>query len=134
MNLQESIRRILKEETLDEGGMVDSLKKFFGKKEKTPDDRLVDMIVKLIKERYTIDQAIDDDGDIKYYLRYEGIRIMMYYPTYKRLEYTWKFVEEIYDWISDDRLLEPDSEIMGKVFEKLYKKKVNSTEVAHYLS
>jgi hypothetical protein len=27
--------------------------------------------------------------------------------------------------IGDDRLLQPDSEMMGKIFEKLYKKKVD---------
>ena len=86
MNLKESIRKILREETLDEGGMMDSLKKFFGKKEKTPEDRLINVIAELIKQNYTIDQKINDD-----------------------------------------RLLEDDSELMGKVFEKLFKKKVNKS-------
>jgi len=50
---------------------------------------------------------------------------MKYYPKYKRLEFSRLFAEDIYNVIGDNRLLQPDSEMMGKVFEKLYKKKVD---------
>jgi len=129
MNLKESIRKVLREETLEESGFMDSLKKFFGKQEKTPEDRLVNIIVKFIKENYSIEFDSKDKDEITYYeTDYTGVwntPIMKYYPNYRRLEYTWYFAKHIHSVISDDRLLQPDSEMMGKIFEKLYKKKVD---------
>jgi len=129
MNLKESIRKVLREETLEESGVMDSLKKFFGKQEKTPEDRLVNIIVKFIKENYSIEFDSNDKDEITYYeTDYTGVwntPIMKYYPNYRRLEYTWYFATHIHSVISDDRLLQPDSEMMGKIFEKLYKKKVD---------
>jgi len=130
MNLKESIRKVLKEETLEESGVMDSLKKFFGKKEKTPEDRLVNIIVKFIEEHYSIEFDSNDKDEITYYKTdYTGVwwntPIMKYYPKYKRLEYSRFFAKDIYNVIGDDRLLHRDSEMMGKIFEKLYKKKVD---------
>ena len=51
--------------------------------------------------------------------------IMKYFPTKKLLNYNWKFAEDIHTWIGDDRLLQPDSKMIGKIFEKLYNKNVN---------
>jgi hypothetical protein len=128
-NLKESIRKVLREETLEENGVMDSLKKFFGKQEKTPEDRLLNIIVKFIKEHYSIDFASNDYGEITYYeTDYTGVwntPIMKYLPKYKRLEYSRFFAEDINKFFNDDRLLQPDSELMGKIFEKLYKNKVN---------
>lgn len=129
MNLKESIRKVLREETLEESGFMDSLKKFFGKQEKTPEDRLVNIIVKFIKENYSIEFDSKDKDEITYYeTDYTGVwntPIMKYYPKYKRLEYSRFFAEDINSLIGDDRLLHRDSEMMGKIFEKLYKKKVD---------
>ena len=130
MNLKESIRKVLREETLNEGGMMDSLKKFFGKKEKTSEDRLVNIIVELIKQHYSIDFGLDFEEGITFYLTNDRGNwiyppIMKYFPTKKLLNYNWKFAEDIHTWIGDDRLLQPDSKMMGKIFEKLYNKNVN---------
>ena len=51
--------------------------------------------------------------------------IMKYYPDNKVLDYSWEFSQDIYGWFSDERLLKLDSEVMGKIFEKLFKKKIN---------
>ena len=50
---------------------------------------------------------------------------MRYFPKYKRLEYNWDFAKDIHSVIGDNRLLHLDSEMMGKIFEKLFNKKVN---------
>jgi hypothetical protein len=124
MNLQEQISRI--HEVM---GIKDMFKNMFGKKPLTKDDRLIDVLVKFIKENYSIDFSSNDYGEITYYeTDYTGVwntPIMKYYPKYKRLEYSRFFAEDIYNTIGDNRLLQPDSEIMGKIFEKLYKKKVD---------
>jgi len=124
MNLHEQISRI--HEVM---GIKDMFKNMFGKKPLTNDDRLVNVLVKFIKENYSIDFASNDYDEITYYeTDYTGVwntPIMKYYPMYKRLEYSRFFAEDIYNVIGDNRLLQPDSEIMGKIFEKLYKKKVD---------
>ena len=124
MNLQENISRI--QEVM---GIKDMFKNMFGKKPLTNDDRLVNVLVEFIKENYSIDFASNDYGEITYYeTDYTGVwntPIMKYYPQYKRLEYSRYFAEDIYSVIGDNRLLDRDSEMMGKIFEKLYKKKVD---------
>jgi len=113
-----------------ESKILDNIKNMFGKKPLTKDDKLIDIIVKFIEENYSIDFESDDEGEITYYdTDYTGVwwntPIMKYYPKYKRLEYSRFFAKDIYSMIGDDRLLQPDSEMMGKIFEKLYKKKVD---------
>jgi hypothetical protein len=113
-----------------ESKILDNIKNMFGKKPLTKDDKLIDIIVKFIKEHYSIDFASNDYGEITYYdTDYTGVwwntPIMKYFPKYKRLEYSRFFAKDIYSMIGDDRLLQPDSEMMGKIFEKLYKKKVD---------
>ena len=124
MNLQENISRI--HEVM---GLKDMFKNMFGKKPLTNDDRLVNVLVEFIKENYSIDFASNDYGEITYYeTDYTGAwntPIMKYFPKYKRLEYSRLFAEDIYNVIGDNRLLHRDSEMMGKIFEKLYKKKVD---------
>ena len=124
MNLHENISRI--HEVM---GIKDMFKNMFGKKPLTNDERLVNVLVKFIKENYSIDFASNDYGEITYYeTDYTGVwntPIMKYYPKYKRLEFSRLFAEDIYNVIGDNRLLQPDSEMMGKIFEKLYKKKVD---------
>jgi hypothetical protein len=121
--------RETKDEVVNEMNIKDMFKNMFGKKPLTKDDRLIDVLVKFIKENYLIDFSSNDYGEITYYeTDYTGVwntPIMKYYPKYKRLEYSRFFAEDIYNTIGDNRLLQPDSEIMGKIFEKLYKKKVD---------
>jgi len=127
-NKGESIRET-KDEVVNEMNIKDMIKNMFGKKPLTNDDRLVNVLVKFIKENYSIDFASNDYGEITYYeTDYTGVwntPIMKYYPKYKRLEYSRFFAEDINSLIGDDRLLHRDSEMMGKIFEKLYKKKVD---------
>jgi len=110
-------------------GFKDMIKNMFGKKPLTNDDRLVNVLVNYIKEEYSIDFASNDYGEITYYeTDYTGVwntPIMKYYPKYKRLEYSKFFAEDIYSMIGDDRLLHRDSEMMGKIFEKMFNKKVD---------
>ena len=111
-------------------GLKDMFKNMFGKKPLTNDDRLVNVLVKFIKENYSIEFDSNDKDEITYYdTDYTGVwwntPIMKYYPKYKRLEYSRFFAEDIYSVIGDNRLLDRDSEMMGKIFEKLYKKKVD---------
>jgi hypothetical protein len=124
MNLHEQISRI--HEVM---GIKDILKNMFGKKPLTKDDRLVNVIVKFIKENHSIDFSSNEYGEITFYLTDDtGVwetPIMKYFSRYKRLEYTWDFAEDIYDWIGDDRLIHLDSEMMGKIFEKMFNKKVD---------
>ncbi len=124
MNLQEQISRI--HEVM---GIKDMFKNMFGKKPLTKDDKLINLIVEYIKENYSIDFSSNDYDEITYYeTDYTGVwntPIMKYYPKYKRLEYSRFFAEDINSLIGDDRLIQPDSEMMGKIFEKLYKKKVD---------
>jgi hypothetical protein len=111
-------------------GIKDMFKNMFGKKPLTKDDKLINLIVKFIEEYYSIDFSSNDYGEITYYeTDYTGVwwntPIMKYYPKYKRLEYSRFFAKDIYSVIGDNRLLDRDSEMMGKIFEKLYKKKVD---------
>ena len=114
---------------LKESKILDKFKNMFGKKPLTKDDKLINLIVEYIKENYSIDFASNDYGEITYYeTDYTGVwntPIMKYYPKYKRLEYKWDFAKDIHSVIGDNRLLHLDSEMMGKIFEKLYKKKVD---------
>jgi hypothetical protein len=113
---------------LKESKIVDNIKSFFGKKPLTKDDKLIDIIVKFIKDNYDIEERESslDKKNTTYFLRPGGNVVFLYIKEFKKLKYDWTFAQDIHSWISDDRLLEPDSELMGKVFEKLYKKKVNT--------
>ena len=115
---------------MNESKILDKIKSFLGKKSLTKDDKLIDLIVKFIEENYSIDFTSDEDGDMTFYLtdnkgNFIVPAIMKYYPEFNGLEYKWDFTKNIHSWFSDDRLLHLDSEMMGKIFEKLFKKKVN---------
>ena len=115
---------------MNESKIVDKIKSFLGKKPLSNDDRLVNVLVKFIKENYSIDFSSNDEGEITYYETDDTGNwiyppIMRYFPKYKRLEYNWDFAKDIHSVIGDNRLLHLDSEMMGKIFEKLFNKKVN---------
>jgi hypothetical protein len=122
MNLQEQISRI--QEMM---GIKDMFKNMFGKKPLTKDDKLVNTLVKLIKDNYDIEEreSAFNKKNTAYFLRPGSDVVFFYVKESKKLEYDWKFAQDVYSWISDDRLLHLDSELMGKIFEKLYKKKVD---------
>ena len=115
---------------MNESKIVDKIKSFLGNKPLTKDDKLINAIAEFINENYSIDFESDKEGDITFYLTNDTGNwifppIMKYFPTKKLLNYNWKFAEDIHTWIGDDRLLQPDSKMIGKIFEKLYNKNVN---------
>ncbi len=125
MNLHEQVDRI--HEVM---GLKDMFKNMFGKKELTKDERLVNIIANFIQKNHPIEFASDTKDEIIYYLVDDSgdfifPPIMKYYPKYKSLHYSWDFAQDIHTWIGDDRLLQLDSEMMGKIFEKIFKKKVS---------
>lgn len=122
---------------MNESKILDKIKSFFGKKpltkEEMRDERLINVVVRFINETYTMEGTRDEWGTVTIYLTDErGNTIyppmMRYYPDSKRLEYNWDFARDIHDMIGDDRLLHLDSEMMGKIFEKLFNKKVVKVE------
>ncbi len=121
MNLHEQISRI--HEVM---GIKDIFGNLFGKKELTKDEKLINFIVDFIKKNYEIKQrdSIHIKGDTTYWLMPEDKIIFYYHNESKRLEYPWWFAEDIHRFFGDDRLIHLDSEMIGNVFEKLYKKKV----------
>ena len=125
MNLQEQISRM--NEVM---GIKDKIKKIFTKKPTSKDDKLVNTIADFIRENYNIEERDSrvEKGNLVYWLMPEDTIIFYYQKDYKRLEYAWRFAEIIHSWISDDRLKHLDSELMGKVFEKLYNKKVKVSQ------
>lgn len=120
---------------MNESKIVDKIKSFFGKKpltkEEMKDEKLLNLMVQFINDNYSIDFDSDADGEVTFYLtdsvgNFIVPPIMTYYPKYKSLHYSWDFAQDIHNWIGDDRLIQPvNSKLMGKVFEKLFKKKVN---------
>ena len=94
------------------------------------DEKLLNVLVKFINDSYTMEGTRDEWGTVTIYLTDERentihLPMMRYYPDSKRLEYNWDFARDIHDMIGDDRLLYLDSEMMGKIFEKLFNKKVD---------
>ena len=115
---------------INESKISDKIKSLLGNKTLTKDVKLINVIVEFINENYSIDFESDKEGDITFYLTNDTGNwifppIMKYFPTKKLLNYNWKFAEDIHTWIGDDRLLQPDSKMIGKIFEKLYNKNVN---------
>ena len=132
MNSQEHIRRVIREEM----GLMDRVKNFFSNKNNTPntENKIVNIIVNFINEFFEIkekEQLYDSDVVSFIYTDFSNdyVRIVMeYIPKFKRLEYTNDFAKEIYTFIPDERLLEEDSELMGRVFEKLKNRKVEKAQ------
>lgn len=115
---------------MNESKIIDKIKSFFGKNPLTKDDRLINLIVQFIKDNYKMEGEIDKFGTVTIYLTDDTGNlihppIMKYYPDNKVLDYSWEFSQDIYGWFNDERLLKLDSEMMGKIFEKLFKKKIN---------
>lgn len=108
--------------------MKNLFKKIFGKKVVTKEDKMVNLIVKFIKVNYNITEYISEEGRYCDYRADEFPGLAFYYEmTHQRITYRRELAQEIHNFIPDGRLLQPDSELMGKVFEKLYKKKVRDS-------
>ena len=115
--------------------MKNLFKKTFGKKEVTKDDRMVNVIVKFIKDNYDISERISYEHVCTEYFimdMWHGV-IFYYSKTFKTLYYRRDLAQDIFNFIPDNRLLQPDSELIGKVFEKLYKKKVRNVSGYQYI-
>ena len=111
-------------------------KKIFGKKEVTKEDKMVNLIAKFITDNYNITEYYNsEESETR---TYHTIDIcppaVFYYDIDKALIYSRKLAWDIHDYIPDDRLLQPDSQLMGKVFEKLYERKVKSTQGYNFTS
>lgn len=111
------------------------IKRLFGKKKLTEEDRMVNVIAKFIKDNYDISEDISNkDVYTEYFIRDMWSGVIFYYSkTFKTLYYRWDFAQDIHNVIPDNRLLQPDSELMGKVFEKLYKNKVRNVSGYQYI-
>jgi hypothetical protein len=108
--------------------MKDTFKSLFGKKEVTKEDKVINLIVKFIKDNYNVTEYISDRNVYCDYKADEFHGLAFYYEvTHQRLTYRRQLAQDIHNFIPDNRLLQPDSELMGEVFEKLYKKKVRDS-------
>jgi hypothetical protein len=108
--------------------MKNLFKKIFGKKEVTKEDKVVNLIIKFIKDNYNVTEYIADSNIYCDYKTDEFRGLAFYYEvTHQRLTYRRELAQDIHNFIPDNRLLQPDSELMGEVFEKLYKKKVRDS-------
>lgn len=110
-------------------GMKTLFKKIFGKKEVIKEDKMVKLIGKFITDNYNIREYhnSEESETRTYYTNDISPPAVFFYDIDKALIYSRELALDIYEYIPDDRLLQPDSQLMGKVFEKLYERKVKST-------
>ena len=105
--------------------MKNLFKSLFGKKEVTKEDKVANLIINFIKDNFNLTEFISERGGYCDYKVDEFPGLAFYYEvTHQRLTYRRELAQDIHNFIPDNRLLQPDSELMGEVFEKLYKKKV----------
>ena len=111
-------------------------KKIFGKKEVTKEDKMVNLIAKFITDNYNIREYYNskESETRTYHTNDIWPPTVFYYDIDKALIYSRKLAWEIHKYIPDDRLIQPDSQLMGKVFEKLYERKVKSTHGYNFTS
>ena len=108
-------------------GMKNLFKKIFGKKEVTKDDKVVNLIANFIKVNYNITEYYNSkESEARTYHTNDIWPPAVFYYREKELTYSRKLANDIYEFIPDNRLLQPDSKLMGEVFEKLYESKVHS--------
>jgi hypothetical protein len=136
MNLQEHIKKVLREEV----GFIEKLKRMFSKKELSTEEKRIELIVKYLIPSFKLqsEKHINWDGEKKISIRSfdnEGNHtVMSYYPDSKRLEYAWGFAEKIHRMFPHKNLLHLDSKMIGQLFERLYNKKVERVYGYQYLS
>ena len=106
-------------------GMKNLFKNIFGKRELTKDDRVVNLIIKFVMDNYRITEYYNsEESEARTYYTTDIWPPAVFYYKNKELSYNRKLAQEIHNFIPDDRLLQPDSKLMGDVFEKLYNYKV----------
>jgi hypothetical protein len=109
--------------------MKNLFKKIFGKKEVTKEDKVVNLIIKFIKDNYQITEYYEsEESESRTYHTNDLWPPAVFYYKNKELTYNRKLAQEIHNFIPDDRLLQPDSKLIGEIFEKLYNHKVRVTE------
>lgn len=136
MNLQEHIKKVLREEM----GFIGKLKRLFPKKELSTEEKRIELIVKYLIPVFKLqkEEYINWEGEKTIAIRTfdnEGNHIVMtYYPDFKRLEYAWGFAQKIHRMFPHKNLLHLDSEMIGQLFERLYNKRVDKVYGYQYLS
>jgi hypothetical protein len=109
--------------------MKNLFKKIFGKKEVTKEDKVVNLIIKFIKDNYQITEYYEsEESESRTYHTNDLWPPAVFYYKNEELTYNRKLAQEIHNFIPDDRLLQPDSKLIGEIFEKLYNHKVRVTE------
>lgn len=135
-SLQEHIKKVLREEV----GLIDKLRKLFPKKELTTEEKRIDLIVRYLMPMFKLQshKNINSEGhktiSVISFNSDGNSTVMKYYPEFKRLEYTWGFAEKIHKMFPHKDLLHLDSEMIGQLFTRLYKKRVDRVEGYRYLS
>jgi hypothetical protein len=119
--MKELIRQILKEET----SLIQKIKNFFSKD--VPEDKRVDFIVKNIIPRLKLNNTFphfDSDGNLIFRYKIDEELVMTYDTENNTVEYTESFANRLYRIFPDKRLLDENSKMIGKIFEKTYNVKV----------
>jgi hypothetical protein len=122
--MKDIIKKVLKEEV----SLMQKIKNFFSKEE--PEDKRINFIVRNIMPRFKLDNAFPYftlDGNLIY--RYKiGEEVVMVYNTEKKIiEYTKQFADRLYHIFPDKRLLDENSKMIGKIFEKTYNLRVKGS-------
>jgi hypothetical protein len=136
MNLQEHIKKVLREEV----GFIEKLKRLFPKKELSTEEKRIELIVKYLIPMFKLqsEKYINSEGEKVIVIRSfdnEGNRtVMTYYPDFKRLDYAWEFAKKIHRMFPHKGLLHLDSKMIGQLFERLYNKRVDKVYGYQYLS
>lgn len=136
MNIQEHIKRVLREEV----GFIEKLKRLIPRKELSNEEKIINVIYKYVIPFFKLqsEKFINSNGEKTIIIRgfdSEGNRtVMKYYPDTKKLEYVWEFANKIHRMFPHKDLLHLDSKMIGQLFERLYNKRVNKVYGYQYLS
>jgi len=121
MDMKDLIKKILKEEV----SLIQKIKNFFSKEE--PEDKRVNFIAKNIIPRFKLNESFpyfDSDGNLIFRYKIGEELVMIYDTEYNTVEYTEDFANRLYRIFPDKRLLDENSKMIGKIFEKTYNVKV----------
>jgi hypothetical protein len=135
MNLQEHIKKVLREEV----GFIEKLKRLIPRKELSTEEKIINVIYKYVMPFFKLqsEKYVNSEGEIVIAIRSfnsEGNHtVMKYYPLYKRLDYSWEFATKIHRMFPHKGLLRLDSEMIGQLFERLYNKGVDKVYGYQYL-
>jgi hypothetical protein len=136
MNIQEHIKKVLREEV----GFIEKLKRLIPRKELSTEEKIINVIYKYVMPFFKLQSHKNTNSEghktisVISFNNDGNSTVMKYYPEFKRLEYTWGFAEKIHRMFPHKDLLDLNSEMIGQLFTKLYKKKVDRVERYRYLS